>query len=318
MKIGIFGANGFLGSWVARKLSGSHQVTAFIRSNSNTWRINDLNISVVAYTDLKDLAKKTLDKQFDIFILLDWAGVANNLRNSHIQELNIERQKKQLIYCIRKNPIQILNFGSQAECGPVSTGIMSENLPDNPTTEYGISKVKTRIQFFEMLSKTEIKPQWFRVFSTYGALDNSEWLIPSLVDTLRRNEDFLLTKGMQEWSYLHAADFASAIEATLSDNSIDGIINLGNPETSTIKDVAHLIAELLCKKNLLKVGAVPYRVDQVMRLVPICDKLSSIGWTPQISLLNGIGHTISWLSGEAVPDLTKADASISKILPMRF
>lgn len=47
-------------------------------------------------------------------------------------------------------------------------------------------------------------------FSTYGAMDSGDWLIPNLVKSLKLGTPFPLTEGTQEWNYLHAFDAAEA------------------------------------------------------------------------------------------------------------
>jgi nucleoside-diphosphate-sugar epimerase len=135
-----------------------------------------------------------------------------------------------------------------------------------------------------------------RIFSTYGPLDTGNWLIPQTVDSLQLGQTMKLTKGEQEWSYLHAFDLARGFQVALESTTVAGIVNVGNPETINLKEAVLEISKNLNAQNLLKFGAVEYRPDQVMKLKPICEKLTEAGWKPQISFQNGISQTISWLT----------------------
>ena len=146
-----------------------------------------------------------------------------------------------------------------------------------------------------------------RIFSTYGPLDTGAWLIPQTVDSLSRGKSMDLTKGEQEWSYLHAYDLARAFETVVDNPSAAGTVNVGNPQTIILKDVVTKIAQILGTKKLLNFGAVAYREDQVMKLQPSCETLISIGWKPIVTFDSGVAQTIAWLKGQSADELICLD-----------
>jgi nucleoside-diphosphate-sugar epimerase len=127
-----------------------------------------------------------------------------------------------------------------------------------------------------------------------------------------------LTKGEQEWSYLHAYDLARGFQMAIENESIEGIVNIGNPETINLKSAVMEISKNLNAQNLLEFGAIEYREDQVMKLKPLCEKLTKAGWKPQISFKNGISQTIAWLTHEPANEV-KLDSNKIEIfnLPLR-
>jgi len=111
---------------------------------------------------------------------------------------------------------------------------------------------------------------------------------------LSQNEKFPMTKGEQNWSYLHAFDLARAVEKIVGESRISGTINIGDPKPITIAEVARIISNKLSKKNGPMLGEIPYAQGQVMSLIPIVEKLYSIGWEPMINIDDGIDQTIDW------------------------
>jgi nucleoside-diphosphate-sugar epimerase len=95
----------------------------------------------------------------------------------------------------------------------------------------------------------------------------------------------------QEWSFLHVWDFYTAISKIL-ESKPNKIINVGNPETVKISYLVNMIGELTGRKDLLKIGAKPYRSDQVMFLKPECTILKHLGWNPEVDLMSGLTHMI--------------------------
>ncbi len=167
----------------------------------------------------------------------------------------------------------------------------SEDLPDNPTTEYGEAKVLSRVQHIQICESLGLDWAWCRVFSTYGPKGSKDWLISGTLDKLERNEKVSLTNCEQVWSYLHVVDFVNAIQALLP-HQLNGIAHIGNPNTVKLLEVIELIGELTGKRKLLNVGILPYRPDQVMFMKPICKVLGNLDWSPRVSLKEGIKHML--------------------------
>jgi UDP-glucose 4-epimerase len=317
MKVIITGASGFLGSWICRVLAAEFEVIALVRETSDLVKLADLrNIEIIQL-------KNSLWGEFiiasrpDVLILNHWSGVSNEDRNSTRQFENVQTIQKLTDAAISAGTQTIIGVGSQAELGPVSSTI-SEIDVDNPTTLYGQAKVNTRIIIDDSTRDAETRFIWMRIFSTYGPLDGGTWLIPNIVDSLMKNKVIGLTKGEQMWSYLHAYDLASAFQTVIREKHINGIVNVGNPQTISIREAASSIGKVLDKEDLLEFGALDYRPDQVMRLQPLCETLTKSGWSPQISFEQGIRQTIDWLQRKDLrPIFTESGKALDFKIPAR-
>lgn len=306
MRILVTGSSGFLGSWICRVLSLSHEVSALVRPSSDTYRLLSIkNLQIVRRESAEWPAFVTTYKP-DVLILADWWGVKNHDRNEQAQFENLSRMQIIALAAKSAGVGLVIGVGSQAELGPVSNRI-SEDLPDNPTTKYGMAKCQTREIIQDGVAGSSTRFAWIRIFSTYGPLDADSWLIPSLIDTLSQNKAMDLTLGEQEWSYLHAFDLARAFKATLEDATISGIINVGNPQTINLRDAIEIIAKELKAEHLLNFGALAYRPDQVMKLEPACESLKAIGWEPIVTFEDGVRQTIQWQSRMALEPLRCKD-----------
>ena len=302
MRVVVTGSSGFLGSWICRVLAQRHEVTALVRTSSDTYRLQGIDGLKIERRESVDWPTFLSAAKPDALILADWWGVGNHDRNDARQFGNIERMERLALAARDAGVSLVVGVGSQAELGPVSNRI-TEDLPDNPTTEYGKAKVAARIAAQQVLDGSATRFASLRIFSTYGPSDTDTWLIPQLIDTLTKGEVMALTKGEQEWSYLHAFDLARAFEAVIDNESISGIVNVGNPNTIILKDAIHIIANKLNANHLLGFGKMDYRPDQVMKLEPACESLTAIGWKPVVSFENGIAQTIQWRHREVVEPL---------------
>lgn len=318
MKIMIMGASGFLGSWATRVLANDHDIHAILRKNSDSFRIANLhNIELIRedpdlWFQLIEIIKP------DCILLLNWSGVENNSRNSDSQFGNVDTYRVLIDQAIKLKVKKIIGFGSQAELGPVSNNILESEV-DNPTTMYGRAKVECRKYGIEACNNTDTSFAWVRIFSTYGPMDSESWLIPSAILSLADSKPFDSTPGMQEWSFLHAYDFANAVKLIVECDSIQTIYNLGNPETNTVSEVLSLIGSMMGKGELIQFGTIPYRSDQVMKLKPVCESLIKLGWNSKITLEVGLKQTIDWyLDKKEAPIILTNNESIFFDLPVRI
>ena len=317
MRVGVFGASGFLGSWICRVLSEDHYVSAILRTTSSEFRLQNIdNISIRRIND-SQLENFFNSFDFDVLILCDWEGVSNVERNKPEQLENVERQLHVAKLAIAAGIKSIVGIGSQAELGP-TYGPISDSHKDGATTSYGKAKIAARLALQEVSELTQTRFIWLRVFSTYGPLDTGNWLIPQVVDSILAGREILLTKCEQNWNYLHAYDLARAVKFVIEDSGSSGVFNVGDLQTVKLKKLMKYIGEVLDAEDLLKFGVIEYRHDQVMELNPRCEKLVGLGWEPLISLNEGINQTIIWLKGEEQkPVLNKYSHELFFSLPNR-
>ena len=298
MKILITGSSGFLGSWACRVLSQSHEVVGLSRDDSKMFRLKNISRFKSIQAPTHDWSKIIIEQKPDAIVFLHWNGVENNFRNSILQDSNIEFFKQLCEAAVSVKVGKIIGIGSQAELGPNNKPI-SDSQQDNPTTKYGLAKVKCREIGFEVCRNSSSEFIWGRVISTYGPLDSTSWMIPSAIISLNKSEKFQSTLGEQQWSFLHAFDFTRALAKLIETDSSHKIFNIGNTSTVKLNYVLRKIENLLGKTDLVQFGALPYRSDQVMLLEPKCEGLLDLGWTPSVSLEEGLVQTINWFTNKA-------------------
>ena len=120
-------------------------------------------------------------------------------------------------------------------------------------------------------------------------------MLPSVILALLRGEKPALTLGEQRWDYLYVEDAVDAIWRAATTSSAQGVFNLGSGEAHTIKSIVERVRDLIDHNLPLGFGEVPYRPDQIMHLQADISRLKQVaGWSPQVSLDEGLRRTVDW------------------------
>jgi UDP-glucuronate decarboxylase len=178
-------------------------------------------------------------------------------------------------------------------------GYCVENLtPIFPTTYYGSCKHLFQSIGERYAVKKGFNFAWGRIFFLYGPYENPTRLVPSVIQSLLKNERAKITHGNQIRDFLHVVDVADAFAAIL-DSEVSGIINIGSGKPVSIKELVMQIAQVLGKEDEIRLGALPAREDEPQFVVADTSRMrKEVRWSPKYSIEEGIMDTISWWKKE--------------------
>lgn len=298
-KVFVTGATGFVGSFLVRQLLAEGcEVAVLLRPSTDPWRIADiLDDLVVIRGSMENVAGFAADlsgfKPKSVAHLA-WRGVTNEYRNDIRQAENVAESVA--LYRVARDVgcSRFVGMGSQAEYGPVSARL-DEKVATRPTTVYGAAKLSTGLLLDRLAAEDGVSFAWLRLFSSYGPKDDLSWLIPYLARRLMAGERPALTAGEQIWDYIYVEDAAAAMRASLGADAT-GFFNLGSGVGRPLRAIIEAVRDIIDPALPLGFGEVPYRPDQVMHLEANIDALqSATGWSPKVSLEEGLSKTIAWL-----------------------
>lgn len=302
MRVGVFGAAGFLGSWTVRALlRAGHEVVAIVRPTTDVWRIGGLpGLDVVARPS-GDWPLVIGVESFDALVFLDWEGVAAGARDDDLQWSNLDRHRAMIAAAADKGVRRIVGLGSQAEYGPRLDRVEEESAT-SPVTTYGQAKVAAMKQLRDLCESRRIDWVWARVFSVYGPMDNDGMLLPTVAGRLGANEDVDLSSGQQRWSYLYASDAGAALAALTTHREARGIVNVGHPLAPPLREIVEEFAVNFDTAGRLNFAQKFEDPSMVVHLDPVTERLLALGWNPEVSTAEGLARTARWLRGEPIAD----------------
>lgn len=141
-----------------------------------------------------------------------------------------------------------------------------------------------------------------RIFNTYGPRMRSDdgRVVTNFIDqALRCAPLTVFGDGSQTRSLCYVDDLVRGLAAML-DSEQPGPINLGNPTELTVVQIAELVAELVGSTSVIERYPLP-QDDPTRRQPDITKARELLGWSPRVSLTDGLARTIEWHEAADVP-----------------
>ena len=136
-----------------------------------------------------------------------------------------------------------------------------------------------------------------RIFNTFGPrmqLDDGRVISNFIVQALRNDPITIYGDGLQTRSFCYVDDLIEGLVRLMStDKCIVGPINLGNPISSTMMELAKQIIDLTGSRSEITFSPLPLD-DPRSRQPSIELARSSLGWWPKVALREGLVRTIAY------------------------
>ena len=293
------GHRGLVGSAIVRKLQSLGFTNLVLRSHS------ELDLTRQFDVDSFFAAEKP---RFVILAAAKVGGIhANNTYPADFIAINLQIQTNVIDSSFRHGVKKFLFLGSSCIYPKLAPQPIPENAlltgPLEPTNEwYAIAKIAG----IKMCQAYRIQYSWDAISgmptNLYGRNDNfhpeNSHVLPAL---MRRFHEAKVNNAKQVlvWGtgsplreFLHVDDLADAVVFLMDKYSGLEHLNVGSGKEVTIKDLAELVKEVVgFEGDLVWDTSKP---DGTPRKLMDNSKLLGLGWTPKISLKDGLVDTYKW------------------------
>ena len=171
----------------------------------------------------------------------------------------------------------------------------AENFPVQPSSPYSASKASS-----DLLVKSYVRTFSFpglitRSSNNYGPYQFPEKFLPLMITNALHDQPLpIYGDGKQQRDWLHVEDNCSGILAVLEKGKVGEVYNIGGLDVEENLTMVRRILELTGKPETL-LSYVQDRPGHDRRYALDCSKIKSeLGWSPQISLKDGLRQTIDW------------------------
>jgi dTDP-glucose 4,6-dehydratase len=134
-----------------------------------------------------------------------------------------------------------------------------------------------------------------RIFNTYGPRMrvNDGRAVPTFIDqALRKQPLTVFGDGSQTRSFCYVDDLVEGLYL-LATHDVHEPVNLGNPEEHTLTELAEMVLDVTGSPSEIVNEALPIDDPQV-RQPDITRATSLLGWTPKVSLRDGMTRTVDF------------------------
>jgi UDP-glucuronate decarboxylase len=169
--------------------------------------------------------------------------------------------------------------------------------PIGPRACYDEGKRCAETLFFDYHRQHQLEIKVARIFNTYGPrmqINDGRVVSNFIVQALRNRPITIYGDGAQTRSFCYVDDMIDGLIRLMGTNaSIVGPINLGNPETCTVKALAETIIELAGSSSRFESKLLP--ADDPKRRQPdITTARAVLQWSPTVALRDGLTKTIQY------------------------
>lgn len=284
----LTGATGFLGSHLLEGILEQDYSTSIVkRSFSDTWRIAHLMDKLKSYDlDQDAIDKPFQEQQIDIVIHTACNYGRNNESVSQIVETNLMMGLRILDAAKKYGAKTFIN---------TDTFFNKPEYPVDYMGEYILSK--RHLWEWLLQSKKDIKPINMKLEHIYGPKDNPQKFFPWLIlQFFNKTPDIKLSSCTQIRDFIHVKDVVSAyLKVLMKSDEIAGCTeySVGTGTEASVKQMIETAKQLFEKQygpitTILKYGSLPDRGKEIMRSTADIKALKEIGWSPKISLEDGI------------------------------
>ncbi len=313
----ITGGSGFIGSSLVNKLlSNNHFVRVLDdQSRGNRLQISNNNHFEFIAGDVRNINTVNQACQ-NIDSVVHLAFVNGTKYFYEKPELVLEVGVKGMINVLdagKKNHVKELFLASSSEVyqtPPVfpTPENVPLSIPDlyNPRYSYAGGKIISELLTLYNGSKIFEKIVIFRPHNVYGPQMGYEHVIPELISkilklTTKNNKSISLPiqgDGLSKRSFIYIDDFTDCLYLLLSKSKNRGIYNIGTSKEVTIQEIIAILSQIT--KTSISIKSTKSPDGSVTRRLPDVHKIKSLGFTPKISLKEGLIKTFLWYNDNQI------------------
>jgi len=299
----VTGGAGFIGSELTRQLvqSGANVTVLDNLASGKREYLAGLPVRLLMgdICDTERIAECIKDQQI-VYHLAALPFIPDSYVNpQEFFRVNVEGSIGIMWQAIQSSSVERFMYISSSEVYGTAQRIpMGENHPTQPHSTYAVSKLAADRAVFTLHKEHGFPAVILRLFNTYGPNITQPYIIPEIaIQLLDGNDRLRLGNVESSRDFAFVEDAATAIVlASLKDEAIGEVINVGSGKDVKIIDLANLIAQIVGRKFLLEKDSSRLRPYDVDRLV--CDNSKAkrlLGWEPKVTLEAGLKKTVDWI-----------------------
>lgn len=302
-KILVTGGAGNIGSALVEKLISNPGNYVVIVDNLSTGFISKLppetrmnwKLIKADVNNFKDISAVMLSYNFDyVFHFAAVVGVIRTQENP-IDVLNDIEGIKNILSLSKNSSVKHVYFSSSSEVygEPVELPQNEHRTPLNSRVPYAVVKNVGEAFFRSYWQAFGLPYTIFRFFNTYGPNQSTDFVVAKFLAAALKNKDIsIYGDGSQTRTFTYVQDTVEVCNKIFEEKLLlNGVINIGNDELMTVKDLAELIIRVTGSSSRI-VYLPPLKEGDMTRRQPDNTKMKEILRKDLIGIEEGIRRMI--------------------------
>lgn len=297
----VIGASGFVGANILRALLAEREDVVGTVFSGDSWRLEGVPAKNQLFLNLQDpiSVRSVLDRvqPKTIFDCSSFGAYSFEQDFERIHATNYLSFIRMMEEVAPRGIAAYIHAGSSSEYGQ-NAAAPEESAPLVPNSHYAVSKAATAqaISYYGKLRGIPVAN--LRLYSVYGAYEDSSRLIPVLCEKSLHNELPPFAKPETARDFIHVDDVTAAFIAAaleMSSAVAGESYNIGSGNKTTLADLA------AAAKSAFGIAAEPEFNPSVARAWDVDDwyantekSLRDLKWQAQIPLAEGLLRTRDW------------------------
>ncbi len=280
-KILITGSSGFIGKNLVESLLSEYEITGLSKQQKNS-KSNHI---------IKDISKITSKDFKNIFCIIHLAAITDlkvckDYPDQCIATNVLGTQK--ILESARKNNCKVIYASTSHVYGIPKKLPINETTSTSPTSMYAGSKLAGEILCESYHKQFDMDISIVRIFSVYGPESNNHYVVPNIVEQLKKSNKIKLGNINSRRDFIFISDVINAFKIIL--NNINGfnIYNVGAEKSYSIKEICKKFEKLHGEKIIIKSTVKQNSKFDAKNIVCDATKLKKLGWKSKISLDEGL------------------------------
>ncbi|NYT00220.1 MAG: NAD-dependent epimerase/dehydratase family protein [Methanocellales archaeon] len=292
-KIMVTGCSGFIGTHLTKRLleSGFHVIGYDLKPSSLT----DRNFRLVR-GDILDIEKlrESMKDCKSVFHLAAQTKVPESTKNP-LSDFKTNSEGAFNVLSVAKEHNAKVIYASTSTVYGSAEMPTKESHPMRPISFYGASKAAGDMYCFAFNSTFGLDTIVLRIFNAYGP-GNAKGVMYDLFKKLELDTKHLeiIGNGLQKKDYVYIDDTVEAFMIAYGKGVSGEAYNVGSGISTTVNEIAEIISDTLgiCPKATYTGES---WIGDVESSLPDISKLKRLGWTPEISIKEGIEKLYEWM-----------------------
>jgi len=291
-RILVTGGCGYVGNLLVKKLHELNAKVFIFDIASPSGQIHDVvyyNVSL-----LNDDLLYKLTNQIKPQKIYHLAASLNRTRDYNtidkILDINLKGTNN-LLRALKEIDYSSFIFTSTSEVYGNQTKIpFKEDLAMQPTSPYSLSKAAAELSI-QTFSNIYNQPfTILRLFNIYGPNLPESFFIPQLINALKENKNFDMTKGEQKRDFVFIDNIIEVlINVATNQNANNQIFNVCSGESTSMRELALEIKKFIPSQAKINFGAIPYRKNEIWDMVGNATKIKyTLSLNIKIGLYEGL------------------------------